>query len=214
MRKVFISYHHKNDQDYKNELLRMNSQHGIFVDRSVRDGDINENLPPQAIRTQIRDNWLRDSTVTILLCGSETRHRKHVDWELKSSMIDGTINKKSGILVINLPNSGSTSWYSVFGTEEKDCIYPDYHGGWSAIETKSDFESRYPKMPDRIIDNLYGAPCKISVVPWDRIVGRPDRLAWLIDRTADARQTNEYDTSRKMRMRDHNLDPSASSLFA
>jgi hypothetical protein len=31
------------------------------------------------------------------------RTRKHIDWEIFSSMIDGKINKRSGILVINLP---------------------------------------------------------------------------------------------------------------
>ena len=52
----------------------------------------------------IRDNYLRNSTVTILLVGTETARRKHIDWEIYSSRYDGTVNKKSGILVINLPS--------------------------------------------------------------------------------------------------------------
>ena len=38
MHKVFISYHHRNDQGYKNELVKCGD--GIFVDRSVDTGDI------------------------------------------------------------------------------------------------------------------------------------------------------------------------------
>ena len=72
------------------------------MDKSVESGDIPEYLNDQAIRKKIRDEYLRDSTVTILLAGTETKWRKHVDWELFSSMFDGTLNKKSGILVINL----------------------------------------------------------------------------------------------------------------
>ncbi|MBW6201471.1 TIR domain-containing protein, partial [Pseudomonas aeruginosa] len=38
--KVFISYHHANDQYYKNALEKMNEEHEIFVNRSVSLGDI------------------------------------------------------------------------------------------------------------------------------------------------------------------------------
>ena len=101
--KVFISYHHANDQCYKQKLLRFNEKYGIFIDKSVDTGDIDELLPDQIIREEIRDDYLQDSTVTILLLGKETKHRKHIDWEIYSSMYDGKVNKRSGILVINLP---------------------------------------------------------------------------------------------------------------
>ena len=53
--KVFISYHHANDQDYKNALETMNDEHEIFVNRSVSLGDIDEDEEPQTIREIIRD---------------------------------------------------------------------------------------------------------------------------------------------------------------
>lgn len=40
MHRVFISYHHANDQWYKEELIRWGEQHGIFIDDSVHAGDI------------------------------------------------------------------------------------------------------------------------------------------------------------------------------
>ena len=92
--KVFISYHHNNDQWYKNELLRLNEIHNIFIDGSVDTGDIDDRLDNETIRQIIRDNYLKDTTVTILLVGTETMNRKHIDWELKSSMINGSVNKK------------------------------------------------------------------------------------------------------------------------
>ncbi len=202
-RKVFISYHHANDQYYKEELLRLNNLYNIFIDRSVRDGDIDENMSTQNIRTKIRDNWLQDSTVTILLCGTETQYRKHVDWELKSSMIDGTVNKRSGILVIDLPSTSSNSWQTAYPNEKSE-IYPDYNGGWENIETKVTYNSRYPEMPKRIIDNLYKPEAKISVVPWDYVKNDPKKLSWLIEATAQSRSTNIYDLTLPMRMNNHN----------
>ena len=117
--KVFISYHHANDQWYKNELLRLNRIHDIFIDESVDTGGIDDNLPDDRIREIIRDDYLRDTTVTILLVGSETKNRKHVDWEIYSSMYDGQVNKKSGILVINLPSTGCT-YYTASHFDEKN----------------------------------------------------------------------------------------------
>ena len=136
MHKVFISYHHKNDQSYKNSLVRMGKRYGIFIDRSVNTGDIidrsvdtgdisSDHLSDEAIREKIRDEYLRDSTVTIVLVGTETKGRKHVDWEIYSSMIDGKVNKKSGILVVNLP--WTESKYSIHAPHsgEKETVYPE-----------------------------------------------------------------------------------------
>ena len=95
--KVFISYHHANDQWYKNELEKMNDVFDIFVNRSVSLGDIDEEEEPQKIREIIRDEYLRDTSVLILLVGTETKNRKHVDWELYSSMRDSPRNGKSGV---------------------------------------------------------------------------------------------------------------------
>ena len=101
--KVFISYHHENDQSYKDELVRFGELHDIFEDYSVDTGDISDDLTDEQIREKIRNEYIKDSTVTIVLVGTETKHRKHIDWEIYSSMHDGKINKKSGIIVINLP---------------------------------------------------------------------------------------------------------------
>ena len=65
--KVFISYHHANDQWYKEELLRLNSIYDIFIDASVDTGDIDDDLPPDTIRQKIRDEYLRDSRATCKL---------------------------------------------------------------------------------------------------------------------------------------------------
>ena len=76
MHKVFISYHHAKDQYYKECLVNMGKQYGIFIDRSVDTGNISDDLSDQVIREKIRDEYLRDSTVTIVLVGLETKKTK------------------------------------------------------------------------------------------------------------------------------------------
>jgi hypothetical protein len=198
MTRTFISYHHANDQAYKDRLVIWASLNGLMQDMSVSTGEINDAFDSETIRRIIRDQYLRNSEVTILLAGRETRFRKHVDWELKSTMIDGRLNHRSGILVINLPDSGSESWWTAF-PQEKDLIYPDYRGGWRNFTTQSEFQEMFPNMPHRILENLVIPGVKISIVPWERVFGYPDRFRYLLTETAKAGPLNQYDLSRSMR---------------
>ena len=167
MHKVFITYHHYNDQEYKEALLALNENHKIFVDKSVHTGGISDDLESQSIRRIIRDNYLRDSTVTILLVGTKTWGRKHVDWELYSSMIDGSVNKKSGILVVNLPSTGTNHFTAPHGDAEKLSVHPECTD-WGKVSAQAEYMRRYPCMPARIIDNLMKKEALVSVVPWKK----------------------------------------------
>ena len=197
MHKVFISYHNKNDQYYKERLLEISAQHQIFIDQSVDTGDISDDLSDSAIREKIRDEYLRDSTVTVVLVGTETSGRKHVDWEIYSSMLDGAVNKKSGILVVNLPSTNCT-YYDTRHDGEKAAVYPE-NTSWISIDNRAEYERRYPYLPDRIIDNLLVPAAKVSVVNWSKFENDPGKLAFLIEATFADRANCNYDLSRAMR---------------
>jgi len=197
MHNVFISYHHANDQYFKDYLLDINKLHKIFLDGSVDTGDIDENLTDERIREKIRDEYLASTTVTILLVGAETKKRKHVDWEIYSSMFDGIKNKKSGILVVNLPTINCTTFTAVHANE-KEVLYPNVTQ-WTSITDRAEYERRYPYMPDRIIDNLLKKEAKISVANWDTLTSDVSNLKFIIDATFNAKETCVYDLSRPMR---------------
>lgn len=102
--KLFVSYHHTNDQHYRDAFERLFANtYDIMVSRSVQIGDINTNLKTDTIRQKIRDEYLRDSTVTAVLVGLETWKRRHVDWEIGSSIRQTEFNDRSGLLGILLP---------------------------------------------------------------------------------------------------------------
>ena len=77
-KRVFISFYNK-DIEAKQKLLQLNHQHQIFVDGSVDTGDITDDLTDDTIRLKIRRQYLRHSSVTIVLFGNETSKREHVD---------------------------------------------------------------------------------------------------------------------------------------
>lgn len=102
--KVFVSYHHYNDQHYKDLFVQMMGDD--IVDRSVDDGDIDDTrMKTETIRQRIRDEFIREATVTVVLVGTCTWQRKHVDWEIGSSLRDTKLNSRCGLLGIVLPSN-------------------------------------------------------------------------------------------------------------
>lgn len=99
--KVFVSYHDANDRESRKKFEEMCED--VIVSQSVDIDDIDPDLKTETIRQKIRDEYLRDSTVTVVLIGKQTWQRKHVDWEIGSSIRQTEYNTRSGLLGIILP---------------------------------------------------------------------------------------------------------------
>lgn len=103
--KVFVS-HHIDDKIYVDKFVEMMDED--IVDKSVHDNDIDDrNLKTTTIRQKIRDDFISDATVTVVLIGPMTYTRKHVDWEIGSSLRKTRKNSRCGLLGILLPNHPS-----------------------------------------------------------------------------------------------------------
>lgn len=99
-----------NDESYKTAFKKIFADiHDIIIPWDVEIGDIDPNLKTETIRQKIRDEYLKDSTVTVVLIGSQTWQRKHIDWEISSSIRDTQNNSRSGLLGIFLPTYSLTS---------------------------------------------------------------------------------------------------------
>jgi len=103
--KVFISYHHKNDEGYKKRFEDLfTEQTDTIVSKAVQDGDIDPTISDDRARQLIRNNNIQDSTVTVVLIGAHTYTRKHIDWEIGSSIRGTKASTRSGLLGILLPS--------------------------------------------------------------------------------------------------------------
>lgn len=200
--KVFISYYHRDDQYYKDKLISFNELNpntwqtqSIFEDYSVHENEIDDTgLTSEQIRCIIRDEYIKDATVLILLCGQNTRKRKHIDWEIHAAMYDSEKNPQMGILVINLPTINQSVRAST--NEEKPLLSDNGH--WFSLKTRQEFEQYYPYMPSRIIDNFI-KDVPITVVEWNRVQGDPQILKQLIDNAYSRRFEVTYDHSAPLR---------------
>lgn len=107
-RNFFVSYHHDFDQAYL-EQLRELKQGMKVADYSLKE-DISE-YTDEEIYKVIRDR-MRTCSVTIILIGERTGHRKWIDWELwaslrsyKNSRNPRRSFKPKGLLAIYLPTA-------------------------------------------------------------------------------------------------------------
>jgi hypothetical protein len=112
-RKVFISYHHDDQREVDEFINRFAYREGIFIPKMLGTGGIENDLinstNPAYVMSQIRQRYLQDSTVTIVLIGSCTHSRRYVDWELKASLTQGS-SLPNGVIGIIIPSQGNSAY--------------------------------------------------------------------------------------------------------
>lgn len=202
--KVFISYYHNDDQYYKDKLIEMKefdilkSQNvSIFDDYSVHENEIDDmNMTDEQIRCEIRDNYIKNATVLILLCGKNTKKRKHIDWEIHAAMYDSDTNPQMGILIINLPSVSGKML--ACGKDEENAMGPC--ASWvPASKEIEKVRHDHPFLPERIITNMSRSEVNISVANWNNIFENTEAIKLLIDNAFKRRETNYYDHSTPLR---------------
>lgn len=108
-RKVFISYHH-DDQSEVEDFI--DEYEDSFIPKIVGvsdEDDFIDSDDADYIMRRIREKYLTDSTVTIVMIGSCTWSRKYVDWEIASTLRDDSNNKRSGLFAITLKSEANGS---------------------------------------------------------------------------------------------------------
>jgi hypothetical protein len=108
-RKCFVSYHVDDIDEVTAFLDTFGSE---FIPRSVgvtEEDDFVDSDDVDYIKRRIREKYMTDSTVTIVLLGGCTWSRKFVDWEISSTLRNDTNNKRMGLLVLPLPSRNNTA---------------------------------------------------------------------------------------------------------
>lgn len=107
-RNVFIS-HYKADRFEVDAFMRDFS--GLFIPK-VLGANNNDNFIDSSdtdyVMQRIRQLYLQDSTVTIVLLGKCTHSRRYIDWEIKSSLRQGRFTP-NGLMGIVLPSRNNTA---------------------------------------------------------------------------------------------------------
>ena len=170
----------------KDKFVRMLD--GNIVDKSVHDEDIEDTgLKTSTVRWIIRDDFIADASVTVVLIGPETGRRKHVDWEIGSSIRKTKKNSRCGLLGILLPN------------------HPDYH--------KPTYASG--NIPPRLADNCRGEDPYAKIYRWEDL-NKPDVKAKIrrwIDEAYKRRDGTPPNNAREAFGKNRSPDATQESTF-
>lgn len=86
-RKCFVSYHAQDGDEVRDFIDDFDEGRDVLITRGITmPDDIIESDDPDYVMRQIRERFLQDSTVTIVLIGRCTWARKFVDWEVQASL--------------------------------------------------------------------------------------------------------------------------------
>ena len=113
-RKVFISYHHDDQEEVEKFVETFDDERKVFIARSLGVGmeqSIIDSTDTDYVMRRIRELYLTDSTVTIVLMGRCTWARRYVDWEIQASLRSGTTVTPNGLLGIKLPSYTKSGGY-------------------------------------------------------------------------------------------------------
>ena len=106
-RRVFISFY-KGDSAEVIDYARWADKAGVMtpylLDRDFDDSLVRSNDTDYVMRI-IRRDFIRDSTVTLVMLGSCTHGRRYVDWEIKASLRQGEVYTPNGLFGMTLPSS-------------------------------------------------------------------------------------------------------------
>ena len=99
-RKVFVSYSHSLDQSAAEDFRKFFAdERDAFIDKSIRE-DVGA-LQNDSIKRRLRQ-LINDSSVTVVLIGSQTGGRWWIDWGIYNSLRKAEGNDRNGLLGIRI----------------------------------------------------------------------------------------------------------------
>jgi hypothetical protein len=106
-RKCFISYHKDDEYAVQAFVNRFDNVQDTFIRRAIlMPEDIVNSSDDDYVIAQIRNRFIGDSTVTLVMIGQCTWSRKFVDWEVQASLRQPADGLPNGLLAILLdPNA-------------------------------------------------------------------------------------------------------------
>lgn len=126
--KVLTVHDEQLDEAYRESfatLLASTSRPFAAVD--VRLGDFDPELPLEVIPEKIRDEYLRDSSVTVVLVGAKTWQQRHVDWVVASTLLERERSPRRGLIGIVLPSYYDAHFDGYRGCYDPCTIPPRLH---------------------------------------------------------------------------------------
>lgn len=144
--KVFISYYHKDDEYYRNKFEELFGD--LFINKSVNLGDISDDLSTDYIKRLIREEYISDSSVVLVLVGKNTYCRKHVDWEIYAGLLNN-----AGLISLALPTHDSYQKDEYLAETIPPRLHDNLKSGYAKFYDWTENKSEIKKLINLAFDN-------------------------------------------------------------
>ena len=134
-RTVFVSFCQYDRSAVDAFVDRWTVQERVFIPKALGTSfgaDLINSANPEYVMSKIRQEYLADSTITLVLVGTCTHSRRFVDWEIKASLRQGENYTPNGLLAIVLPPL------------ERAQLPERFNANWERSETNCYARYRYP----------------------------------------------------------------------
>lgn len=148
--KVFISFYHFDDQSYKDYIDKNLCKN--VINKSVVDGEYDPDNSDEYIKRLIREDKVSDSSVIIVLVGKNTKHRKHVDWEIYAELRD-SINGCSGLVGVMLPDIKKAPDGGYYYADMPARLADNVRSGFAQIYDWNQFVERFDEIVEIAFNN-------------------------------------------------------------
>ena len=144
--KLFISYYHKDDEKYRNRFEELFGD--LFINKSVKIGDINEDVSTEYIISLFRENYISDASVVVVLIGPNTHCRKHVDWEISAGLHNNT-----GLVGLILPNHNCYKKGSCYNRDLPDRLVANLDTKYALLYDWTENRSHMENIIEKAFEN-------------------------------------------------------------
>ena len=156
--KIFVSYHHGGDQAYYDAFSKaFHDTYDVIFDNSL-ERKIDSDDADYVMR-QIRENYIKGSSCTIVLVGKDTSGRKFVDWEIKA-----TLDREHGLIAVYLPTASRDPTNSK--TIVPDRLHSNIQSGFASWVSWQDITASVVQL-ERYVADAKSRNTKLIVNPRD-----------------------------------------------
>lgn len=161
--KVFISFDYDRNKKHKEHISKLlkiirerkRDIEDISIDEQNKVDD--EGKSDEEVRQIIRDNYLKDSDVTIVIVGGDTRNRKFIDWEIYTTIKEYNQgpdkSPNGGIVVVNCCYNKQGKIDSWILDKELVMAYDGSLGRkWN--ESRKDLIKDFSFLPERLLKSM------------------------------------------------------------
>jgi len=139
--KCFLAHH---AEDAEEVLAFVEEFEEVIIPRSigVQNDNFIDSHDDGYVMTRIRQEYLGDTTVTIVLLGQCTWARKYIDWETYSSLRQSSMSTRNGLMSVRLPSGAGAKFPARLAENLKNESRDGYARAWKFPSTDTILHSR------------------------------------------------------------------------